>query len=188
MCCTGYVYLYSVELDPTKMAEVVEVSAAGFNPMFVYAATVEEPPDEDDDGYPDDVDNCPQTPNPNQENADGDAWGDACDLCPSVGTPWEVQAGDTDCDAFSDADEGTIGTDPADNCPDDPADDAWPCDFDMNTVVNITDVFNVLPPYFGSSTGDPDYTVRRDLVPDGVINITDVFLVLPPYFGSSCTP
>ena len=45
-----------------------------------------------------------------------------------------------------------------------------------------------LPPYLGSGTGDPDYSERRDLFPDGVINITDVFKVLPPMFGSSCTP
>lgn len=28
-------------------------------------------------------DNCPSTPNPDQNNADGDALGDACDVCPS---------------------------------------------------------------------------------------------------------
>ncbi len=106
--------------------------------------------------------------------------------CSSV--PWTIPPGDGDCDGFSDADEGTIGTDPADNCPDDPADDAWPSDFDMNTVINLGDVFNVLPPYFGTSPPDPNYSVRRDLVPDGVINLGDVFMVLPPYFGSSCTP
>jgi hypothetical protein len=91
--------------------------------------------------------------------------------------------------------EGIIGTDATDNCPDDATDDAWPCDFDMNTVINITDVFNVLPPVFGSSPAVPDtngdgiidWSIRRDLWPDGVINITDVFLVLPPFFGSSCT-
>jgi hypothetical protein len=107
-----------------------------------------------------------------------------------------VAAGDSDCDGFSDGDEGLIGTDETDNCPDDPSHDAWPCDFDMSTVINITDVFRVLPPVFGSSVGSPDsngdtipdYSVRVDLAPDGVINITDVFKVLPPTFGSSCTP
>ncbi len=108
---------------------------------------------------------------------------------------WPLPVGDTDCDGWTDADEGTIGTDPTDDCPDDPTDDAWPSDFDMNAVVNLADLFNVLPPYFGSSpsnpdtNGDtvPDWSPRRDLVPDGFINLADVFMVLPPYFGSSCT-
>jgi hypothetical protein len=37
--------------------------------------------DEDEDGIPDSEDNCPLTPNPNQEDADGDGAGDACDNC-----------------------------------------------------------------------------------------------------------
>jgi hypothetical protein len=81
-----------------------------------------------------------------------------------------------------------VGTDPVDACPDDPADDAWPCDFDNNQVINISDVFKVLSPYFGSRSGDPNYVERRDLSHGGSINISDVFKVLPPYFGYVCTP
>ncbi len=47
------------------------------------AATV--PPcggDRDRDGIPDERDNCPDTANAGQQNADGDAAGDACDGCP----------------------------------------------------------------------------------------------------------
>ncbi len=105
--------------------------------------------------------------------------------CPAA-PPWEVHPGDADCDGFSDADEGIIGTDPTDNCPDDATDDAWPSDFDMNAVINLGDVFNVLPPYFGTSV--PPTSPRRDLVPDGFINLGDVFMLLPPYFGYICTP
>jgi hypothetical protein len=36
--------------------------------------------DLDDDGVPDELDNCPTTPNPAQEDADGDRVGDACDV------------------------------------------------------------------------------------------------------------
>ena len=110
------------------------------------------------------------------------------DNCPTTPTPWPTPIDDGDCDGFTDADEGSIGTDAADACLDDGTDDCWPSDFDMNTVVNISDVVKVLPPYFGSSTGQPSYSVRRDLAPDGVINIMDVVKVLPPYFGSVCTP
>ncbi len=39
--------------------------------------------DDDDDGVPNDEDNCPDIPNPNQENADNDDFGDACDICPN---------------------------------------------------------------------------------------------------------
>ena len=40
--------------------------------------------DFDSDGTNDIIDNCPTTPNPNQNDADGDGVGDACDNCPSI--------------------------------------------------------------------------------------------------------
>jgi hypothetical protein len=45
--------------------------------------------DSDGDGVVDDIDNCPQTVNPAQEDADQDGQGDACDPCPHIlgGTP-----------------------------------------------------------------------------------------------------
>ena len=131
--------------------------------------------DTDGDGVYDISDNCPYWPNPSQSLP-----------------PWPVPANDPDCDGFATADEEAIGTDAADPCantgdPNDEPDDRWPADFNDNGVVNITDVVNVLPPYFGSTAagGDP-YSPRRDLVPDGVINITDAGKILPPWFGSVC--
>jgi hypothetical protein len=38
------------------------------------------------------------------------------------------------------------------------------------------------------AVGQPNYSQRRDLVPDGVVNIREFLKVLPPYFGQSCTP
>jgi hypothetical protein len=38
-----------------------------------------QPGDRDHDGIPDNVDNCPDTPNPDQTDTDGDGIGDACD-------------------------------------------------------------------------------------------------------------
>ena len=40
-------------------------------------------PDDDGDGVRDTEDNCPATPNPNQDDADGDQIGDACDPTPN---------------------------------------------------------------------------------------------------------
>jgi hypothetical protein len=51
----------------------------------------------DGDGIPYQDDNCPDTYNPFQENADGDGIGDACDRCESNGS------NDTDGDGISDA-------------------------------------------------------------------------------------
>jgi hypothetical protein len=59
-------------------------------------------PDLDNDGILDNQDNCPVTPNPGQEDADNDLFGDACDTCPN----------DADNDADSD---GHCADD--DNCP-----------------------------------------------------------------------
>jgi hypothetical protein len=40
--------------------------------------------DSDQDGANNWVDNCLQTPNPDQADGDGDGWGDACDRCPET--------------------------------------------------------------------------------------------------------
>ncbi len=56
--------------------------------------------DSDGDGVCDEDDNCPTTPNPNQEDADGDGVGDACDNCPDVAN---ADQADSDGDGIGDA-------------------------------------------------------------------------------------
>ena len=97
---------------------------------------------------------------------------------------------DDDGDGILDADEHQILTDSLHACHDGVGYPDWPPDFNDSFVINVTDVFQVLPPAFGTSAGSesPDYSRRADIAPNGVINVTDVFRVLPPVLGSSCTP
>ena len=48
------------------------------------------PKDTDDDGIPDDVDNCPLVANPDQLDTDGDGIGDVCDEVPPVPVPFSM--------------------------------------------------------------------------------------------------
>lgn len=50
--------------------------------LGIFAVTL--PKDGDEDGVGDTTDNCPLTPNPDQEDLDGDGVGSACDNCPAV--------------------------------------------------------------------------------------------------------
>lgn len=81
--------------------------------------------DSDDDGYDDDVDNCPNVYNPDQANSDGDSFGDACDNCPLEDNEDQL---DSDMDNVGDV---------CDNCPEDANEDQ--ADADMDSVGDVCD-------------------------------------------------
>ncbi len=84
---------------------------AGIRKVRIYATNpaldglIFENPDPDGDGIAGAADNCPEVPNPGQEDEDGDGLGDVCDTCT-----------DTDGDGFGDP-GFPANTCPEDNCP-----------------------------------------------------------------------
>jgi len=153
------------------------------------AATTPCGADSDGDGLSDADETGIYGTNPADPDTDDDTLNDGAEVNTHLTNPLNP---DTDADTFSDGAEVGMGTLPLVACPttmtaDDEDPDAWPPDFDDSRVVNISDVFKLLPPVFGSSmAGGPPFSTRRDLVRDNVINISDVFQMLPPTFGSSC--
>ncbi|HEX3050742.1 MAG TPA: thrombospondin type 3 repeat-containing protein [Aggregatilineaceae bacterium] len=59
--------------------------------------------DTDGDGIKNESDNCPFTPNQNQDDYDEDGVGSACDNCPA---DWNPDQTDSDGDGVGDACEG----------------------------------------------------------------------------------
>ncbi len=99
--------------------------------------------DLDGDGVADNVDNCPVTANPGQENDDADSFGNACDNCTLVDN--EDQC-DTDGDDYGNICDG---------------------DFNNNNLVDPGD-FSLLKSRLGSSTA-PD----QDMNCNGVVDPLD---------------
>jgi hypothetical protein len=108
------------------------VNAATVNPVLV----INPLPDADDDGVPDESDNCPDEPNPNQDDTDeggGDGVGDACDNCPDDFNPaqqnhdsdalGDVCDPDDDNDGICDPEESDPSCSGSDICPYDPDND-----------------------------------------------------------------
>ncbi len=72
-----------------------EVTVAGLNidnseyyeDLIIYVAADPNNPDYDNDGWVDQLDNCPLVSNPAQDDVDSDGVGDACDNCISIANP-----------------------------------------------------------------------------------------------------
>jgi hypothetical protein len=177
--------------------------------------------DSDDDGVGDNADtdddndtvldsapdNCQFVPNTGQENSDGDAFGDACELaeCIAIATAWTNPTGDGDCDGFPDSAtvaqrgaEAFIGTDPVDWCADDTITNnergpafgeplsPWPPDINDSQRANLSDVVRLGPAY-NKVSPDPAYNSRFDLNANGAVNLSDVVL-FGPFFNKTCGP
>jgi branched-chain amino acid transport system substrate-binding protein len=94
---------------------------------------------------------------------------------------------DADDDGFDVCAEVYLGTDFLDDCPDDPSDDAWPLDIDMNGDISVTgDVF-----YYrgriGATPGAPDWSQRLDLDMSGDISVTGDVFMYRGMIGVTCT-
>ena len=88
---------------------------------------------------------------------------------------------DDDDDGFSDANERSMSTDELDDCRAVAGHDAWPPDFNMNTVANIIDVL-----FFATPILSGQHDSRFDLNGNGVVNIIDV-LMFGPFMMQSCS-
>jgi Tol biopolymer transport system component len=97
--------LYVMNTDGTGPTRIVDRPGTDAHPSWGPDTFLYGDGDEDDDGVPDDADNCPSTANPSQVDADGDGVGDACDNCPTTAN---TDQADADGDGAGDA---------CDNCP-----------------------------------------------------------------------
>ncbi|MCH7572517.1 MAG: thrombospondin type 3 repeat-containing protein, partial [Planctomycetes bacterium] len=103
-----YVCSQQPTFTPDSQTAYITTCFLGDVNSYIYAIdTFTEPPPKDDidgDGVPDDVDNCPNHPNPDQADCDGDGIGDVCAIawglsedCDSNGIPDECEIPTHDC-------------------------------------------------------------------------------------------
>ncbi len=80
-------YLFSVNADGSLLIGGTQTENCVSNSVGILMSMEglnTSPSDEDNDGIPDDVDNCPSIPNPNQEDEDNDGIGDACETADAI--------------------------------------------------------------------------------------------------------
>lgn len=174
-------------------------------------------PDADSDGVCDNVDNCPNVPNPAQVDTDADGIGDACDNCPTISNPGQEDAdgdgiGDV-CDAcpldpYNDQDgDGICGN--VDNCPgiynplqedansNGIGDSCETCcvgirgniDRDPSEMVDISDLVYLVDYQFGIPPGPvPACPAEADVNADGTLDVADLIYMVDFMFGSGPAP
>jgi hypothetical protein len=75
----GYITVSATSDKPVSYAIMDLGSATGGGVFVIDNFVVTKPPDSDDDGIADQIDNCPLVANPDQVDSDNDGKGDACD-------------------------------------------------------------------------------------------------------------
>ena len=207
--CRGTIYVW--ELEASYEPSTIHWPMFQHDPQHTgrYAK-----PDADNDGIHVIDDNCPTTPNPNQEDTDNDGIGDACDNCPNTAN---TNQQDTDkdyqgdaCDECTDTDgdgfgnpEFLINTCSDDNCPNTPnpdQQDTYPpqgngigdaCDcegnFDCDQDVDANDVSKFLWDFGRNEYYNPcinGHQCYGDFSCDGDVDAQDVTKFLED-FGRS---
>jgi len=99
----GMTFIPAIESPTGDPLLVMTYPVSGTTTIFKVRRVCEGVPDCDGDGIPSELDNCPETANPLQEDQDGDGRGDACDCAPDppgVGDTVRLRRGSFgDCDA-----------------------------------------------------------------------------------------
>jgi hypothetical protein len=140
-----------------------------------------------DEGFPDTNPGGPKDCLDSLVNTDGDSLVNTSDTNDDLDgdTVWPFY------DKQSDAVETWGGTDSLDACPDSSSDDAWPPDFNNDTVVNAIDMNYYRGGVLGTGYGYAGqigrlYQRRLDLNGDHVVNVLDL-LLLRPHIGTMCS-
>jgi len=167
---------YGVGSDPIgTVGSSLTFALNGYNDnnVVITVATTVAPPDADNDGVPDAADNCPNSPNPDQADVDGDTIGDTCDTNPNDGPLGDLDGDGIVNDDDPNPNDGPLGdldgdgiANGVDNCPTTYNPGQEPCNQEPDTDEDgIIDSLDNCP-----TTANPG---QEDLDGDGVGDVCD---------------
>jgi len=194
--------VYSTERDEGKFSTCAVCHSQGMVPLSGEPALVIQYPlpDGDDDGIADEYDNCPNDPNPGQEDNDSDGAGDVCDNCtimpngPESGTCVKTVGGVTasyragaplsfiicsnDSECFSSG--GTCQMEQGD-CNGNGRGDVCECYADCNcdTKVDLSDLVLMKAEFMQPA-------VHADCNGDGTVDLSDLVIMKNEFMRQSC--